>query len=172
MDAIILSIYYKDDKVLSEFKNIVDNSYTINSVKNKLIKKKKQTGGAPGDGNMEDIIEALRLLDVATDEMNSGNMVNARANFDAAIKLAGKLPLADALVDRGIHKMANREYLSAEIDFESALELDPEYTLAQDYLDTIMLKRIKAGRRLAFLHQVSYELPADVSERVARLLGQ
>jgi len=37
MDAIVLSIYYKDNELLSKFKKILDSSNTINSVKNKLI---------------------------------------------------------------------------------------------------------------------------------------
>ena len=38
MDAIILSTYYKDNDLLVKFKKILDSSYTINSVINKLNK--------------------------------------------------------------------------------------------------------------------------------------
>ena len=38
MNAIILSVYYKDNELLSKFKKILDSSNTINSVTNKLIK--------------------------------------------------------------------------------------------------------------------------------------
>ena len=167
MDAIMLSIYYRDNELLKKFKNIVDSSYTINSVKNKLNKNKKQIGSGPN----EDRIEALRLLDKAVDEMNTGNEYNARLNYEGAIKLVGNLELADALVDRGIEKMRNMKLLSANIDFESALELDPNYTLAQEYIDTIKIKKMKANKRLAFLHQISEQLPEDVSRKVTEFLG-
>lgn len=40
MDSIVLSVFYKDNELLTEFKNIVDSSYTIESVKKKIIKSK------------------------------------------------------------------------------------------------------------------------------------
>ena len=167
MDAIMLSIYYRDNELLKKFKNIIDSSYTINSVKNKLNKNNKQIGSGPN----EDRIEALRLLDKAVDEMNTGNEYNARLNYEGAIKLVGNLELADALVDRGIEKMRNMKLMSAKVDFESALELDPDYTLAQEYIDTINIKKMKANKKLAFLHQINEKLPEDVSRKVTEFLG-
>eukprot|EP01043_Picozoa_sp_COSAG02_P087630 COSAG02_NODE_24871_length_675_cov_1.230903_1_plen_61_part_10 len=53
------------------------------------------------------------------------------------------------LVDQGIARMQS-DPIEARQDFEHALTLDPEYTLAQEYIDTINGQVEDAHRRLAF----------------------
>ena len=70
--------------------------------------------------------------------------------------------IADRLVDAGIARMAT-DPIGARDDFERALELDPEYTLAGEYLDTIDGKLQDAHRRLAMAKST---LDNDVAQRV------
>ena len=141
MDSIVLSIHYKDNELLKEYSNIVNTSRTINSVINKLKKynmSKNQIGSGPN--TIEDKIDALRLFDKYIHERDLGNTELSKLNYNGAIKLIGRLELADVLVDRGIEKLKNKN-TSAIYDFREALILDPEYTLAQEYIDTIICNK-------------------------------
>lgn len=170
MDAIVLSIHYKDNELLKNFINVVNTSYSANSVINKLKKynmSKNQIGSGPN--SMEDKIDALRLFDKYIHERDLGNTDLSNLNYDGAIKLIGKLELADLLVDRGIEKLKNKN-VSAIYDFEEALVLDPEYTLAQEYIDTIIRNRKRATNKLYFTQQTNKHLQDDVLEEISKLI--
>ena len=64
---------------------------------------KNQIGSGPS--SMEDKIDALRLFDKHIHERDLGNTELSKLNYNGAIKLIGKLELADVLVDRGIEKL-------------------------------------------------------------------
>ena len=172
MDSIVLFIHYKNNELLTEFINIVNTSYGVNSVINKIKKynmSKNQIGSGPN--SIDDKIDALKLFDKYTVEKDLGNIELSKLNYQGGIKLIGRLELADTLVDRGIEKLKNKNS-SAIYDFQEALILDPKYTLAQEYIDTINRNKKRATDKLYFSHQTNEKLPDDILEEISKKLDK
>ena len=75
---------------------------------------------------------------------------------------------ADFFVDKGIEQM-RLNLTQAEKYFQIALKLDPDYTLAQEYLDTIFEARLRMAQQLLAIAKNS-DLDRDILYRISKSL--
>ena len=193
----------KADAYSSAWMKHMDQAYARGIFDMPTISANYQKGKAAKQRADRDAGDAADDRAFAAQEYDEGQAAATQA-AKAAIKAAGKVPKkkrdqsgaglvdaadagegesiaarAEAILDRGIAYLGNRDYGEARADFEEVLRLVPEYTTAQEYIDTLdhrERQQIEAAYRRLALARVAQAMPGsrtmDLAPGVAGLAEQ